>query len=150
MIGLFSNFSGIVASGHEKIAIKFAHVLASLLPFVKDLLPNLQGPVEAGTVVVHQLGVGNLFTDGVDELGHFADMRIRSFNPKQIGAIFQTCDAVQNGAIEPGVGLELVQAIGKTIWNAKFSVHFDESGSILEFVNVVDGFEFQEIVVPEK
>ena len=125
LICFFANFSGVVASSHEKFTIEFAHVFASLQPFIKDLLSNFQGPVEAGTVVVHQLSVGDLFADGVDELGHFANMRIRSFDPEQVGSIFQAGDAIQDCTIESGVGLELVQAIGKAIGNAELTVHLD-------------------------
>ena len=46
------------------------------------LLSEIQGPVEAGAVVVDQLGIGNFLADSVDQFCHFGDMWIWRFNPK--------------------------------------------------------------------
>ena len=46
------------------------------------LLSEIQGPVEAGAVVVDQLGIGNFLADSVDQFCHFGDMRVWRFNPK--------------------------------------------------------------------
>ena len=63
------------------------------------LLSEIQCPVEAGAVVVDQLGIGNFLADSIDQFCHFGDMRIWRFNPKQIRAIFQICNAIQNSPV---------------------------------------------------
>ena len=79
-------------------------------------MPKIQSPIETGTVVIDQFRIWNLFPDGIDQLGHFGNMRIGSFNPEQIGTIFQTGDTVQDSSVKTSVWLEFVQAIGQSFW----------------------------------
>ena len=63
------------------------------------LLSEIQGPVEAGAVVVDQLSIGNFLADSVDQFCHFGDMRVWRFNPKQIRTILQIGNAIQNSPV---------------------------------------------------
>ena len=62
-------------------------------------MSEIQGPVETGAIVVDQLGIGDFLADSIDQFCHFGDMRIWRFNPKQIRAILQIRNAIQNSPI---------------------------------------------------
>ena len=118
----------------------------------KSYIPQFQGPIKTGAVVVHQFGIGNFSPNSINQFGHFAYMWIRSFDPQQIGAIFQTCDTIQDSPIESSIGHKFVESIGQTFWDAEFSIHFDEGRSIRDFVNVaiINFSYFQKAVIPRE
>ena len=73
-----------------------------MIAIVRDcmyLLSEIQSPVETGAIVVDQLGIGDFLADSIDQFCHFGDMRIWRFNPKQIRAILQIRNAIQNSPI---------------------------------------------------
>ena len=63
------------------------------------LLSEIQGPVEAGAIVVDQLGIGDFLADSIDQFCHFGDMRVWRFNPKQIRTILQIGNTIQNSPV---------------------------------------------------
>ena len=116
--------------GNTKVVFKCFNLpigqigLSSGLPFVKDLLSEIQSPIEAGRIVIDQFGIWHFLPNGIDQFGHFSHMRVRRFDPKQIGTVFQAGNAVQNGTVESGIRFETVQTVGQTCGLAKFSVQF--------------------------
>ena len=72
------------------------------------LLPEAEGPVEGGAVVVDELGVGRLLPDGTDQGGDLLQVGHRGLDPQQVGAVLQGGHAVQHnprlGGALPGQG----------------------------------------------
>ena len=59
LIGQSSQLSGVVLLVHQVLLVVDRHVLA-LGELLVHLLPEAEGPVERGAVVVAELGAGNL------------------------------------------------------------------------------------------
>jgi hypothetical protein len=104
LVGFFRQWRRVVIHAHQPRAVIAAHVLAVRGPGIIDLLAEIERPVEAGRVVVDQLGIGDRFANARNHPADLADMRLFGFDPQQVGAILQAGDAVQHAAILAGSG----------------------------------------------
>ena len=64
--------------------------------FHLHLLPEAEGPVEGGAVVVDELGVGRLLPDGADQGGDLLEVGHRGLDPQEVSAVLQGGHAVQH------------------------------------------------------
>ena len=99
LVGFLRQFAAIIIDAHQPGAIIGAHVLVGRNIGIIDLLAEIQRPVEAGAVVVDQLGSGDHLADAVHHSGDLADVRLFGFDPQQVSTVLQAVDAVEHAAI---------------------------------------------------
>ena len=122
LIGFFRQRGGVVVHAHELGPIVLAdRVRAFRLPRIVHLLAEIQRPVEARRIVVGQLGVRHDGADAVHHGGDLLHVGLLGFDPQQVGAGLERCDAVHHAAIHAGAGAELEQVAGQALRAQQFS-----------------------------
>src|SRR5690606_27079810 len=113
---------------------------------VEHLLTEVQRTVEGRAVVVHQLGVRDVFTDAVNHGLDLANVRLIGFDPQQVGAVLQAGDAVQYAAVFAGAGTELEQVRRQALGTQQLAAAVDHDVAIAQ-VGSGHFFAIEEAVV---
>ena len=146
LVGFLRQFAAIIIDAHQPGAIIGAHVLAGRNIGIIDLLAEIQRPVEAGRVVVNQLGGGDHLADAVHHSGDLADVRLFGFDPQQVGTVLQAVDAVEHAAILARTGAELEQVRRQPLRPQQLAIAADDNVAVANLADV-DFLAIEEAVV---
>ena len=133
LVGFGGQVRAVVIDAHQLGAVIGRHVLARFGPGVEHLLAEIQRPVEAGRVVVDQLGVGDHFADAADHATDLADVRLFGFDPQQVRAVLKAGDAVQHAAVLAGSRTELEEVAGQALGLEQLAVAADQDVAVADF-----------------
>src|SRR5690554_435365 len=146
-VGFITQLGTVVVCAHQAITVVLGYVFAFCCPIVEYLLTEVQSPVEAWAVVVHQLGIWNFLADHVNHFFDLANVWFFSFNPQQVSTVLQGGDAVQDNAVDTGVFAELEQAAWQTLGLEQLAVGFDDYVAVVDVGSAFNVVAIQEAVV---
>ena len=132
LVGRDRQFRLVVFHAHQLGAFVGGHVLAVGLHDVIHLLAEVQGPVDRGAVVVHELGVRDDLADFADHAADLRDMRFFRFNPQQVGAVLQRGDAIEHATLFAGTGAELEQVAWQAFWTQQLAFALEDDVAIAQ------------------
>ena len=145
-VRLDAEVGGVIVRAHQPRPVIGADILAGFDPGIENLLAEVQRPVEAGRIVIDQLGVGDHLADAADHAADLADMRLFGLDPQQVGAILERGDAVEDAAILAGAGPELIEVRRQALGAHQLAVAADKNIAMADRSRI-DGIAVEEAII---